>query len=441
MALVDIVDVSRCQSDLSKLAGSLIDRPRPDSRSEIYEIEIAGWALGRDGPPDAIDLREGDRLLRWTTPDIPRRDVAEKFQHIPNAQQSGFRMSCGVIGLSTEFELTINALFRGGNERVRLGTIHGRHQPLRPKNFEPSLQPLMLTSLGRAGTTWVMRLLSKHPAILAHRLYPHEVKCGRYWIHMLTVLAEPADLRQSAHPDNFDTSPFWVGHHPFHSLIVTRHSSLGDWFGREYVEDLAGFCQRSIENFYLELARSQERSNPVYFAEKHVPAQLPLIVWDLYPKAREVFLVRDFRDMLCSIFAFNARRGFVGFGRDQVTNDEAYVQQLRTDAQRLLTSWRERSNRAHLVRYEDIILQPERTLEALFTYLDLDCSRSTISEIIEQASTDIADLQQLHTTSDPKNSIGRWRRDPDPQLRRWNEEIFSDILPEFGYAEDARSAA
>ena len=36
----------------------------------------------------------------------------------------------------------------------------------------------------------------------------------------------------------------------------------------------------------------------------------------LYPRAREIFLVRDPRDTLASMLAFNARRGFVDFGRD-----------------------------------------------------------------------------------------------------------------------------
>ena len=35
---------------------------------------------------------------------------------------------------------------------------------------------------------------------------------------------------------------------------------------------------------------------------------------ELYPDAREVFLVRDFRDMVASIFAFNRKRGVRGFG-------------------------------------------------------------------------------------------------------------------------------
>ena len=41
-------------------------------------------------------------------------------------------------------------------------------------------------------------------------------------------------------------------------------------------------------------------------------------MWELYPRAREVILVRDFRDMVSSMFAFNAKRGFQGFRRGSV---------------------------------------------------------------------------------------------------------------------------
>src|SRR5207248_557152 len=50
-----------------------------------------------------------------------------------------------------------------------------------------------------------------------------------------------------------------------------------------------------------------------------------------------------------AIFAFNARRERVGFGRQQVADDEAFVRQFRLDALRLLASWKERCDRAHLV--------------------------------------------------------------------------------------------
>ena len=433
MSLVEILDVTTCRTD--QLIGFAIDRPGSNSQSDTYQIEIVGWVLGRGGPAEAVELRQRGRLVRHVAVDHARPDVAKLFPDVPGAQHSGFWICCGVTGLGTDFEIEIEAVL-GGDARVRLGTIRGRHQPVR-SNFNPTLQPLMVTSLGRTGTTWLMQLLSQHPAIVAHPAYPYEVRCAGYWAHMFTVLVEPANFGQSAHPDTFDLNSFWVGHHPFHSAFVTRDSPLGEWFGRQYVEDVAAFCQRNIENFYLEVAKIQGRTNPRYFAEKYNPTQQPRLMWELYPKAREIFLIRDFRDMMCSIFAFNARRGIPGFGRDRANTEEGHIREVQADVQRLLESWRERSKRAHLLRYEDLILRPEPTLEALFAYLDIDRSSEMIREILKRASIDTVDAQQHRTTPDPKSSIGRWRRELTPQLRGQCEEVFSDLLRQFGYPEDA----
>ena len=45
------------------------------------------------------------------------------------------------------------------------------------------------------------------------------------------------------------------------------------------------------------------------------PNYLPVLIRELYPRAKEIFLVRDFRDMARSIMAFDAKRGYAGFGR------------------------------------------------------------------------------------------------------------------------------
>ena len=93
--------------------------------------------------------------------------------------------------------------------------IRLRHQPVQ-SGFEPRLQPLMLTTMGRAGTTWTMRLLSEHPEIVVHRWHPYELRTARYWWHMLKTLSEPRDPHHSAQADRFQTNKQWVGYNPFY---------------------------------------------------------------------------------------------------------------------------------------------------------------------------------------------------------------------------------
>jgi len=280
-----------------------------------------------------------------------------------------------------------------------------------------------------------MRLLAEYPQIVAYKHHPYELRITKYWMHMLKVLAEPANHHQSANFNNFHANEWYVGHNPFNTRPVIDRPEIGYWFGHTHVEQLVGFCQQSIEDFYHQVANTQHEIKPMYFAEKHVPDHIPWLIWQLYPHAREVFLVRDFRDMLCSMLAFNARRGYMAFGRDRVESDEEHVRLLQSHVVSLLKAWQRRSTQAHLLHYEDLIIRPVETLSDLLEYLNLDATSSTIEEMIQRASKDTP-TQHLHRTSpSPETSIGRWRQDLDHSLQVACQEAFGDVLKEFGYKE------
>jgi len=279
----------------------------------------------------------------------------------------------------------------------------------------------------------LMRLLAEHPDVVAHRAYPYEARCASYWIHTLKVLSDPANHFESAHPDNFMNTMHWVGHPPSYTPSITSHPRLRSWFGRSYAEKLAAFIQEAIESFYQQVAASQDQDEPQYFAEKYNPGHVPWLIWELYPQAREIILVRDFRDVFCSILATNTKRGRADFGRQLASSDEDYIQHLRNSAARLLQSWKKRAGQVTLVHYEALIMQPIETLGALVSYLGFDSSSSTVQSMLERAWVDTPELQQHRTTSDPKASIGRWRRDLDASLQAQCKQAFGEILGEFGY--------
>ncbi|NEP41891.1 MULTISPECIES: sulfotransferase domain-containing protein [Okeania] len=155
---------------------------------------------------------------------------------------------------------------------------------------------------------------------------------------------------------------------------------------------------------------------------------------ELYPQAREIILVRDFRDMACSVAAFNTKRGYVDFGRQRFKSDREYIRTtIKSTAANMLQLWRERKEQTHLVRYEDLILTPEQTLSSIFEYLNLDNSSSTISKILEVASKDTPQLKRHRTSANPQESIGRWRQDLDSSLQTFCTEVCQEALQEFGY--------
>jgi hypothetical protein len=250
---------------------------------------------------------------------------------------------------------------------------------------------------------------------------------------------------QSAQPDNFHNDLWWVGNNPYHDDRVYEQVPLETWFARTYPERLAAFCQRTVDDWYMTLARTQVQPAPVYFAEKHMwPNYIPVLTWELYPRAKEVFLVRDFRDMARSIMAFDERRGFAGFGRPEGASDEEYMRgELRKMAADLRQSWRTRGDRAHLVRYEDLVLSPAETVSGMLEYLELDASPGTVQDVLAKGSEQIlrlpgsgyeeSEVQAHRTLADPRSTIGRWRSESDESHRRLAQEVFGDALREFGY--------
>jgi hypothetical protein len=232
----------------------------------------------------------------------------------------------------------------------------------------------------------------------------------------------------------FHLEPLAVGGNPFYAAAFAAWPAVEAWSGSTYVRELAAFCQRSIDGWYLATAAAQgePEAGLVYFAEKHFPDAYPRLLRELYPGARELFLVRDFRDMLASMQAYNARKGAGDFGRDKAGSDTAWLAELHRGVVALRDAWRERGEPGSLMRYEDLVRDPASTLSPLLAALGLDAAPATVRRLI--AAADTPALQGHGTTSSPAASIGRWRHDLSPALRSAVEETFGELLQEFGYA-------
>lgn len=406
---VEILDVAVCEPKSDRILGCDLNYFIPRSQADVCTIDISGWVLGKEHRAIAVEVVYAGVEIRTVPISVARPDVAAHFPQAPGAIKSGFWTPVLLLGITSDFELLVQAVLQD-ESRVPLGVIRGRRQPFR-SSFQPSLQPLVITSLGRTGTTWLMRVLVEHPRIIVHHVYPYETRAAVYLMQMLKVMSEPSG-----------------------EFYMTDSPQLREWLGRVCLDQVAGF-QSGIESFYKQIAGDQGRSDAVYFAEKHYPHHIPWMITELYPQSREIILVRDFRDMVCSILAFNAKRGYAAFGRERVKTDEEYIQQLRRDALHLLHGWKSRFARAHMVSCEDLILRPLKTLRVLLEYLGLDATPSMVEGMIQRASEEMAGLEQHRTIRDPKRSIGRWQSELNPSLRAVCQEAFGDILKEFGYTE------
>jgi hypothetical protein len=431
MALVEIDDIELAPPQPGKVRAFAVDAPRIGGR-DVYDVEFSGWILGANQKVKEIEIHQGGVIIRRAPLDQFRQDVARAYPDTPGGELYGFRTWASVVGLEPETALQVRAVLEDGS-RARLASVSLRHQPVQ-SGFEPRLQPIMLTTMGRAGTTWTMRLLSEHPEIVVHRWHPYELRTARYWWHMLKTLSEPRDPHHSGQADRFQTNKLWVGYNPFYPEPIAVTPGLGEWMGRDYVEDLARFCQRNAEEAYLRIAAGQGQTNVRYMAEKHRADNLPWLVWELYPKAKEIFLVRDFRDVYSSMLAYNKKFGRRAFGPEHIRTDEEFAQFLRNSTIRNLSrSWPKRQDRAHLIRYEDLITRPHESLHGILEYLELDPSDTVIAGMLERASAENPEMKQHLTSSDVSTSLGRWKSSLPPELQSVANDAFGDVLQQFGY--------
>jgi hypothetical protein len=412
-----------------QLRAAGIDEPAAGSEGDVHALDVRGWALGRDQRAAWVEALHGDTVLQRRRILIRRPDVEAAF---PAAEPGacGFRVLVGMVGLPERFELRLETVLADGS-RARIGTIAGRREPLR-SGFEPAVQPLMVTTIGRSGSTWIMRMLASHPDVVAYDFYPYESWPARYWAHVLKVLVAPGSP-DSSHPHLFESEEFEVGRNPFYNPRAFNDPLLREWLGRSQVERTAAFVQGMIEDSYLTLARSQQKRGLRYFAEKVFLKQplAPVLMRELYPQAREVFLVRDLRDVASSMLAL--KRDVYGDERWGSAEQELVWERTRAAARTLRDAWISRRESSHLVRYEDLILQPHETLTAVLEYLELERSVEIVERMAGRSWGEDQRLPGHPGAADPRRTIGRWRNVEDDEFQERSRAAFEDVLVEFGY--------
>jgi len=430
--LIEISSVQRIEtSGIDQLFRGAVDTPRPGTTSDAYGFTISGWALHPERRVASVQVIAYEETVGWAAKPVPRSDIAEAFPNVAQAGRSGFHVSASVVGLPLQFECVVEARLDDGR-RIPFARVEGRRSPV-ASNGARSLQPLLVTSLGRSGSTYLMALLSGHPAIVVDRGVPYENRTSAYWAQVFKILSRPANHAQAGHPDSFAFNRHFVGQNPFNLGDRDVPPAIREWYGRDSVERLAAFVRETVDSFYGLVAAQNGQNQPAYYAEKRLVSGVVDPWLDLYRNGREIFLIRDFRDMLASILAFNAKRGYQAFGRENASSDEEYVHDLEGSARAIHDAWRRRGDAGSLVRYEELVTAPRETLPRILAYLNLESSDAIVDAMIDLVEK-TPELREHRTTGDATSSIGRWKTDLDDRLKTACDEAFGPILAELGYA-------
>lgn len=193
------------------------------------------------------------------------------------------------------------------------------------------MKPIFLISLPRSGSTLLQRILMGHPEIASK---------AESWLMLPLVYM----LRREGLLSEYNQRD--------------AHFALVD-FINELPKGRTDYVQ-SLQAFALDLYTKQGNGCQ-YFLEKTPRYYLIARELDeIFPDAKFIFLVRNPLQTIASIIS-----------TFKLKNIHFYMVDLHKGFQEIVTGMRHFGNRAFFVKYEDLVSDHEKTVSALFTFLDL----------------------------------------------------------------------
>lgn len=275
------------------------------------------------------------------------------------------------------------------------------------------LTPILLRAFGRSGTTYVMYALACAEAISFEKRYPFEERELTYLVRVAETVAGAGAAAMSRD-----------------AVLSGREEALGACpflGGSRYLYAGQDSVKRIFMDLWLGYSRDViERSGASYYAEK-VANDLPPLVNEVLP-AKNILLVRDPRGEMLSIMKFNQKRGYDGFGWLDDDDAERFARRLCSMRRHFLREAGrcDEHSRRIILRYEDIVIEPDTFLRKLQGFLDC--------EIDADAFYAGLDNFRYHMTSESaRGSIDAWREELPPPAAEIIERGLAQELQDLGY--------
>ncbi len=251
-----------------------------------------------------------------------------------------------------------------------------------------TVTPVVVRMLeGRVGSTLVMQLLGTSEEICFDRSYPYEHSYLTYLARLAAQLDQDVSSRHGMGEIVYSEDPN-LPPLPFPPEIVERHD-----LAREALSGLWSAFSRAL------FARGGAR----LYAEKFWGDVARLRAAGIDPYV--VDLVRDPRDVVASVRAFNTKTGVPRFGRERAGDDAARLVTLVAGmAFRLRELTSATGERRILVRYEDLVQDLGSSSAAIGDVLGVDLDPRAVVAAESEMSRHI-------TAPSVAASVGRWRSD------------------------------
>ncbi len=258
--------------------------------------------------------------------------------------------------------------------------------------------PIFVGGAGRSGTTLTRVILDSHPSIA----------CGPE----MKVLPKICQLWQDCRRIHDSTlRSYFLSHEDLNAAFARMVTSLLEPYHRDSGKP-----------------RIAEKSpnNVLFFRHLHV----------LFPASPLIHVIRDGRDVVCSLLTMNWVNPSTGepldYTRDVRKAAGYWVKAVQ--AGRTATQKPSFAERYHELRYEDIIANTEPALRALFAFLGEPWDDGVLS--FHEKERHLAAPSNATEVSQPifTRSLGRWKTELPPAQKDAVKEVAGELLIELGYA-------
>lgn len=404
-----------------------IDSPATESSTNGFLLLLRGWIVGDFLPRKKIQLWDkslGNSIF-VSVLNESRPDVFAALKLPDNKEPCGFNFSLNLLNLPAQSNLILQSESADG-----IFTAFAELEIQRPalqSSWQCKRHPILVNSLGRSGSSLLMKQLGQHPDIVIQSPHPFEGRMAKFYVNqLLQRYAEYLAGDNKYPPGNLQAvNMHWLHHE------LSQHKSLIKQYSQQDFNALADFVLQAIDRAYDLVDDSEENSKPSsrYYAEKSGSGHTARLIMELCPEGQELFLVRDFRDMYCSMLQFSQRRQTVDFGWQPEHADD-YMDIVAERVEQLRVSFENRVKKPLVLRYEDLLTKPREILQQLLSDMNLSHNPNTIEKMVNTMNNQVEGHQ---TSKNAHDSIQRWKNELNRKQRSRINKIMRQSLSTFGY--------
>lgn len=393
-----------------------IGLPEPGTLIEGPLVPVHGWiCLERDREVDVyFEIATGGRAATLT-----------KFYRRLDLDDLTKSLGIGDRFKLMGFECILPAylLWQGGvTLRVRQQGEAGGHPALSlitrtedadwPDSPDGRVFPVIVSSLGRSGSSLLQALIAAHPQAVGERSYPRECKYGQAVMTEALGIQMAGGIAETDWGAQSPANPYFANLLRLSSLMQNGTANY-DFLYSELWESRRRFALEITERVYRRFF-PEHAARAKFFVEKGSNVYSSVLTRYFYNIVRDVVLIRDPRDLAASAVSYNrsgAPADFAEFGSDF----EAAVRTMGTQLKVLDEAQAYKADTGLLVRYEDLVSDMLGVVNRIFAHIGFPLDEEETVATITTAMAELGSTYDRHRTSGASadRSIGRWRRDLD----------------------------